>query len=730
MSLDVVRDTATLSLLQTDLNQINAATLALGSVNGGATLLAASQAVNAPTTLTGIAGTLQLFSSGPITGAGSLMVATLEGRATGTVNLTGTNNIASLGGSGGPGFDAAGESFSLADPGGAALTVNSVTAETVRLTAPSIAVAGTLTGTTSVTLTAGGGGISGTGVVSTPLLLGSSAGNVTLSGANLIDALGTSTASQFDAPGNAFALNTTKPLTVNGLTAATIGLTAPGVAIPGTLTGTTSVTLTAGNSGIGGSGVVSTPVLLGSSTGDVTLGGANLVDALGLKAASPFGAPGNAFALNTTKALTVNGVKAATVALTAPSIAIPGALTGTTAVNLTATNGGISESGSITTAALSGSATTAAVFSGAANQIASLSNFTASGIALNDAASLTINGIVNGGPNVTLTDTGGITVAPSGALIGNTVAATLTNDFINDGLLQSTNASLVSTSGSISAPGTLIVGLLTGSTAGDATFSGSPNQVARVANFTANNFTLVDSVPVTVTGPLTATNSINLSGGAVTLDGSVQAPTIVVHAGDNPIALTSKAVITTGGKARPLKLINLPGDEPSTEVDGAFFSTSASFSQQGSTIIQGIGGGPSVIRINASSGADITFDVFAGLQGKNTWMILSLDTGSAIGQVKVKDLDVIRSGASGRTNLTGTVANLSGPAAAGAAGIQPSPDPDFRFNGCTIHAVSCILAPAEAVPVASPLNDIFFGSMLNPNTEDDLLLPIVSDLDY
>ena len=450
----------------------------------------------------------------------------------------------------------------------------------------------------------------------------------------------------------------------------------------------------------------------------------------GISVASPFNAVGKAFALNTKQALTVNGVTAATIALTAPSIAVPGALTGTTSANLTATNGGINESGSITTAALSGSATAAATLIGAANQIASLSNFNASGIVLNDAARLTINGTVNGGPHATLTDAGSITVAPSGALIGNTVAVTATNDFINNGLVQGANANLVSTSGSISAPGTLITDLLIGSTTGDATFSGSTNQVARVANFTATNFTLVDSIPVTVTGPLTASNSIKLSGSAVTLDGSVQAPTIVVHAGDNPIALTGKAIITTGGIVRPLNVLNFPGDSPSTEVNGAYFSTSAGFSQQGSTTIQGIGAGRSVMRINASNGASITFDLFAGLQGKNTWTILSLDTGTAIGQIKAKDLDVIRSGASGSTNLTGTVANLSGPAAAGAAGIQPSPNPDFRFNGCTIHAVSCILAPAEAVPVASPLNDIFFGSVLNPNEEDDLLLPIVSDLDY
>ena len=65
-------------------------------------------------------------------------------------------------------------------------------------------------------------------MVSTPLLLGSSIGNVTLGGANLIDAVGASAASPFDASGNALALNSTKPLAVNGVTAATVGLTAPG----------------------------------------------------------------------------------------------------------------------------------------------------------------------------------------------------------------------------------------------------------------------------------------------------------------------------------------------------------------------------------------------------------------------------------------------------------------------------------------------------------------------
>jgi hypothetical protein len=177
-----------------------------------------------------------------------------------------------------------------------------------------------------------------------------------------------------------------------------------------------------------------------------------------------------------------------------------------------------------------------------------------------------------------LTDTAGVTVAPSGALIGDALAATVTNDFINNGLLHSAKVNLVSTSGSISAPGMLSTALLTGSAAGDATFSGSTNRVARVASFTATNFTLVDNVPVTITGPLTAINSINLSGSAATLDGNVQAPTIVVHAGGNPIALTNRATITTGGTTRPLDVTGFPGDTLSTEVNGAYFSTSAGFS--------------------------------------------------------------------------------------------------------------------------------------------------------
>ena len=52
------------------------------------------------------------------------------------------------------------------------------------------------------------------------------------------------------------------------------------------------------------------------------------------------------------------------------------------------------------------------------------------------------------------------------------------------------------------------------------------------------------------------------------------------------------------------------------------------------------------------------------------------------------------------------------------------------INSCPIHSVNCVLLPTQGLPTANPLNDINFGSMFNPDDQDDLLLPIVSDQDY
>ena len=73
---------------------------------------------------------------------------------------------------------------------------------------------------------------------------------------------------------------------------------------------------------------------------------------------------------------------------------------------------------------------------------------------------------------------------------------------------------------------------------------------------------------------------------------------------------------------------------------------------------------------------------------------------------------------------------MTGQPASGAAGIQPGPNPAFRFNGCPIASVSCVLLPTEGIPQGNPLNDIDISTLAHTDEEGDLVLPIVSDQDY
>ncbi len=148
-----------------------------------------------------------------------------------------------------------------------------MTANAVGLTAGNITIAGLVSdggaGTTS--LVANVGTISETGTLVAGTLTGSSVGTVALTGDNTVAALGASAASPFSAVGQSFTLvdNGAASLAVNGLSAATVSLTALAISIPGALSGTTSVALAATESGISETGTVTTPLLTGSSAGTV-----------------------------------------------------------------------------------------------------------------------------------------------------------------------------------------------------------------------------------------------------------------------------------------------------------------------------------------------------------------------------------------------------------------------------------------------------------------------------
>ncbi|HEY1588690.1 MAG TPA: hypothetical protein VGG00_03070, partial [Rhodanobacter sp.] len=164
---------------------------------------------------------------------------------------------------------------------------------------------------------------------------------------------------------------------------------------------------------------------------------------------------------------------------------------------------------------------------------------------------------------------------------------------------------------------------------------------------------------------------------------------------------------------------------------GAFLNV-GSFTQIGNSMVIGYNsaGDPSILLIDVTGGGNITFSSTGGLTGTSTWMVLDIGTGTASGNIFVQNLDINRAGATGSTTLSGTINGVSGLAAAAAAGIQPGPNSSFRFNSCPIQSVNCILLPELKPPVANPLNDFSIGSFYNPNDQDDLLLPIVSDQDY
>jgi len=736
-------------------------------------LTAASIAIPGLVSDGGAGSTNLIANAGTISETGTLIAGILSGNAMSSnapqaVSLIGTNSIGTLAGFTASGFTlddgtslavtgqlVAGTSATIVDTGallvsGTIAPRSGTAAIAVGLTAATIDISGLVSdgggGTTN--LIANAGTIGETGALIAGTLSGSATSGVVpqavnLIGANSIGTLAAFTASDFTLD-DGTSLAVTGPLIAgtsativdtgslqvsgtieppSGSAAIAVGLTATTIDISGLVSaggaGTTSLVANAGT--IGESGTLIAGMLSGSATnGDVLqavrlLGASNQIPTLGRFAASDFMlddgpslivtgplVAGKSAAIVDAGALLVSGTispppgtSAIAVGLTAATIDIPGSVSdgGAGTTSLVANAGTIAENGSVMSGTLSGSATGAANFSSGSNQISAASSFTASGLTLDNAADLAITGSVNGGPRVTLVDARTITVAQSGVVTGGTLSITAA------GITES---------------GTLAADLLTGNTAGNAslTGTGASNKVTQLGSFSSGGtFTLGDGTDLTIKGPLTA-------------------PTIIVDTGANALTLADKTVITTGGTVRPPgRITSFPGDTPATTTDGAFLTTAKAFSQPGSSSVLGFSGGPSILRINATGDADIAFDPLAGLQGPNTWLILALGTGTTIGQINVKNLDVIR-GQNGGTDLTGTVLGVPGPAAAGVAGIQPGPNANFRFNQCAISSVNCLLLGGEAVPVANPLNNIYFGIPSNSNEEGDLLLPIVSDQDY
>ena len=231
---------------------------------------------------------------------------------------------------------------------------------------------------------------------------------------------------------------------------------------------------------------------------------------------------------------------------------------------------------------------------------------------------------------------------------------------------------------------------------------------------------------VVASGKLSLTDSIDLR---INANGKLSAHQITVNDPGHIVNAASGAQIVTDGILRPTGTI-LPDDLPTAtkNTNGGAYFTAANFQQSGVLNVGNLSGANNILRIDATG--TVTFDNANGLNGPNTWLILSLLNGaSATGGINVKALDVNFTGVGGGASLFGSINGLTGEGAAAAANIVPATNANFKFNACAIHSVNCVLLPTQGVPAIAPTSEIVFAIPFISNTDDnqDIVVPLVSD---
>ena len=368
----------------------------------------------------------------------------------------------------------------------------------------------------------------------------SGAGIVTLSGAALA------------ADGGSVAIAAGSSIVLTGLIASQTGGVAASV-----------VRLDSGG-GITGTGTIDATGLTGSSGGATSLTGSNTIATLGSFTAAGFtlgdtaplavNGPVNGGALASitdAAALSVPGtVNAGAILLSGTNLAISGLVTdgGSGTTTLVATAGSITETGALVAGTLSGSSTGATSLAGAsaaANQIATLGSFTASGFTLDDGLALTVNGPLHGGASAGIVDAGLLSVpgSVSATAISLSGANLAIGGTVTDG--GSGTTTLIATAGSIADTGALVLGTLSGSSTGATSLTGG-NAIATLGPFTASGgLTLDDGGNLTVAGPVSAGPAAEISvPGALTFSGPLTAGSVTLSAAS--LNLDSTLSGTTG----------------------------------------------------------------------------------------------------------------------------------------------------------------------------------------
>lgn len=391
--------------------------------------------------------------------------------------------------------------------------------------------------------------------------------------------------------------------------------------------------------------------------------------------------------------------------------------------------GAIAETGGkIGAGVLAGSASALDLSSGA-NLIAALGPFTTPGdLALNDQGSLAITGLVTAASlslraktAVTEQTAGNLRAttlnlsAASVTLGGNNTLAALgsaevtgaltlddTADLFLTGPISAAKLDLTSTGSIAQTAGTLDVGTLTATTFTSASFgSAGIAIIGTLGNMSAgSSLVLADSTPLVIAGALSAPYLAISAVGSMILDGGSIATTGL------PPARQSGAAPTAPGSFLQVN----PGP------DG-----SGLFTQIGTTMVSPLGGAPSTLRIGIPS--DPGTLTLSDLVAPQTTIILEIGSGTATGTLDAAGLLVLGQG--GSASLAGTINAIGGSDAAAIAGITPSPDILYEFNGCEIATGCLALLTTQFDPLSQPVAysilrpDIEAGSLSDPVFDDD-----------
>ena len=469
---------------------VMANTLTVGSPSGGPITVAGAFNLSA-------VPVLDLESAGAIseTGAGALRVGTLTGHGA-SAALGGANQVATLGG--------------FTTPGGFALTdTQSLAASSLNAGSATLSVGGDLSFAGSNTI---GGGLAltvGGAVSEDPATLlraaslsGTAASVALNAGGNMIAMLAGFTAA------GPFALTDGQALTVTGpVSAGPLSLAVTGnLALNGSVTGSAVSLVSSAAISEGPGGQLTAATLTGSAT-TANMGGTNAVGTLGgfattaglvltdgqaLTVAGPV-TDGQSITLSATGNLGLTGTVTAPVvalaSLAGPSMSggiyqTSGTVTALTLLTLTSPGVIGQTGGTIVAGTLSGSSAGVTSLASAGNAVGTLSGFSSSGgFQFTDQSALQVTGPVTDGASVGLSAAGALTL---------------------NGTVQTAALSLAS-GGAITQPGgSLVASTLSGS-AQNAALGQRGNQVTTLNGFASKgDFSLTDSVPLTVAGAVSA----------------------------------------------------------------------------------------------------------------------------------------------------------------------------------------------------------------------------------